>query len=72
MSDTKRYLMLLHPLVRFPHVYKDDYGTEGVTFKALFPQKITWILIHTVLLELGSRHGDEAALPLRVSPGGYR
>lgn len=31
--------MLLHPLFGLPHVYKDDYGTEGITFKALFPLK---------------------------------
>lgn len=63
--------MLLHPLVGLPHIYKDDYGAEGVIFKPLVSsenRKSLGCLIYTVLLELGSRLGDEAALPLRVSP----
>lgn len=67
--------MLLHPLLGLPQVCRVDYGAEGVTFKLLVSSeniKSLGCLIHIVLLELGSRRGDEAALPLRVSPGWYR
>lgn len=66
-----RCSVLLHPLVGLPHVCKDDYGAKGVIFKPLVSsedRKSLGCLIYTVSLELGSCHGDEAALPLRASP----